>query len=952
MPKTIGTFAFRALLLSSTTIALGYAGVAFAQTAAPAAPLPEAAAAPDAGAVQAVVVTGSRLANAGFQAPTPVTVQTTADLQKQSPATIAEALQNLPAFKADNSPTTNTRLIIGSGQIQPDLRGLGAARTLSLVNGRRYPGSSTAGTADMATIPQSMIDHVDVVTGGASAAYGSDAVSGVVNFVTNEKFDGFKGSAQWGVSKYGDSKEAIASLAAGHDFGGGKGHFVIGGDFAKTYDDDCNFYCRPFGREEPNVLAEPTTRAAGTPAQIWGLGVETVYTPGGVVISGPLKGSAFDAAGNPYQFQYGTVFGTNMIGTTSNYGQNNQMVQQLVHPYQRESTMLTANYELSPDVTAFFEGNLAWDNNKNGHGDTYLLTNGIINIADPLLPPSLKAAMVANKLTTVVVGRANTDLTPFTTDTTWATQRAVAGLRGDIGGWKWELYYEHGHTVQNLTLATQPDGPDFFGAIDVRADASGNPVCNTTATNPNLTAAYLGLSEPNCVPFNVFGAKNTAAAVNYSDNAANGHNDMNQTSVAADLTGDLLKLPAGAVSLATGVEWRRDSVDAIADPRSMVNAYTSGSQPTYTGQDSVKEAFAEIGVPLLKDVPGAQSLDLNGAFRRTDYSTSGAVSTWKYGLTWEPVQDIRFRATKSRDIRAPSVADLFAGQSSGGATGVFNPFNGQTGRIQSLSGGNPALKPEIADTVTAGIVLQPTFAPFKGFHASIDYFSIEMTGVIGSISTANTIQRCFNGNQSLCSHIVFDTSTFGIFSVSGLAYNQASLETHGYDIEVDYRVPLELLNLPGALNIRDLTSLVRSLKSGDGTVVTQEAGYTNPGVPKLKGQVNVDYAISRWDINLTAQYFGKWGWDPTLLDPSDPGYNPAASNSISRNHFPGMIYLNGGVAYDVIASNGRKLQIYTTINNLLNKSPPPIGDVAEEIGGSQLYDTIGRYYRFGVRFQY
>jgi len=932
------------LLLSASASILALAGAhgARAQQAVPA------------GQVEQVVVTGSRLTSAGFRAPTPVTVVGQEQLQKQAPATIAEALTQLPAFRNLQAQNAQTRLIGGSGQVQPDLRGLGAARTLTLVNGRRYPGSSTALTADMATIPMGMIDHVDVVTGGASAAYGSDAVAGVVNFVINSKFEGIKGSLQGGISKYDDVKEMVASFTIGHSFLDGRLHSVFGLDLAKVFDAQGQIADRPWGQTEPGIVANPANRPSGTPAQSILLGVESIYSSGGIVTAGPLKGAAFKADGTPYQFEYGTVIGTNMIGTRSNFGQTPLTEQQLYHPYERQNFMLVGSFDFTPNLQGFAEFNGAWNNNRLGYGDTYVTAGAIINIADPWIPASLRSRMVSANLSNVTVGRINDDISPWRTNTRWATGRALAGLRGELRGWNWEGYVERGRTEQRFSIFNMTDRPNLAAAINVIAGPGGVPICGPLATNPNLAAADIAIVEPGCVPFNVFGQGNTAQAVDYVTNNASALYAIDQTTAGFSVSGDAFDLPAGPASVALGGEWRKDAVNAEGDARSKVAANQSGSAPTYSGAQSVKEAFIEVGVPLLKDIPLAYTLDLNGAFRRTDYQLSGAVSTWKIGATWEPVASIRLRATKSRDIRAPSIAELFATRGSGGSNNIFNPFTNLSGRITTISGGNPELQPEIADSITAGIVLQPTVSLLSGLRTSFDYFSINMTGVIGSISAPDTIQRCFNGNKALCANIVFDKSAFGIFSVSGLAYNQASLKTRGYDIEVAYRVPLDRLPLevPGRLDIRSLTTLVKSIEVGDGTVVTEKAGFANGGMPKVVGSVLLNYQINRLNLSLTARYFSDIHWDPALIGPDDPKYNPAASNSINRNLFPGQALFNVAFQYDLVARDRRGLQVFGTVNNLFDRQPNIQGAIAFNQNSPQLYDTVGRYYRLGLRFSY
>ena len=933
----------KALLLASAASAFFIANAAQAQQAAPS----------GAAAVEEVVVTGTRLTAAGFNAPTPVTVLGADALQKRAPNSMAEAVNELPAFRSGSGPTTVTRLIGGAGQVSADLRGLGTSRTLVMVNGRRYIGSQLNGTADMAQIPTGLVERVDVVTGGASAAYGSDAVAGVVNFVLNTKLQGWKGSLQYGLSQHNDAIENVANLAYGKQIGD-RLHIMIGADYARDKGTG-NFYDRDYmAKAEVDQVSYGATRAANLPAQGWLAGTEIPFTEGGIVVSGPLKGTAFTNAGDPYLFNYGTVYSsTRMVGSNANYGHNGALVFQMYKPFERLNSMAAAQFDVTPDIKAFVEINKAYNRNDGGTGDIVQSTAIITPITNPFIPASVKNAMTANKLTSISIGRFNNDISPWTTYTQWYTNRAVAGLNGTFHDWKWEASYSQGATHQKYK-AYMTDNPDFAAATYVVADASGNPVCGPAATNPNITAAQIPIVEPGCVPFNVFGQKNSQAAIDYVTGFTQGINIVRQKTAGFNVSGSPYVLPAGEVSLAAGVEWRKDAVSADADPRGKLNAWGTQNQATYTGENSVKEGFVEIGVPLLKDAPFAKSLDLNGAARRTDYQSSGAVTTWKVGATWEPTDYLRFRATQSRDIRAPNISELYSTGSSGGTQGSLNPFTGVLGRINTQSGGNAKLTPEIADSLTAGIIFQPHWGFTQGFKASVDYYHITITDVISTVATNDAVLRCFAGDKNLCSTITFDNTTFGIALVKSVPLNFAVLETEGIDIELAYRIPLESLplSLPGTLNVRNLTTIVSKLASDDGKVRLDKAGFSVGGVDKMTGNATLDYSLNKLNVGLQARYFGDLRWDPTLVGPDSPFYNPKLTNSISRNLFPGQVLFNGNFSYDIVKEEGRKLQVFATVNNIFDRHAPLEGATAFIINGVQYYDLIGRYFRTGLRFAF
>jgi iron complex outermembrane receptor protein len=938
-----GAVSYRGLLLASAVgVSLSLSAVsAHAQSDAPEAAV----------GLETIVVTGTRLATAGFQAPTPVTVLGADALQRRAPANMAEAVNELPSMRMSAGPINIPRQVIGSGQQSPDLRGLGTSRTLVLVDGRRWVGSQLSGTADMSTLPVSLVERVEVVTGGASAAYGSDAVAGVVNFILNDRLVGVRGGANYGVSQYGDTIEHNVNLAAGFPFAGGRGHFIIGGDIVRAKGAG-SFYDRNIYRDEPGLVAGGPGRPAGMPAQNWiESGVELIYPPGGIITTGPLRGTAFREDGSIFQMQLNNVFGQNMIGSTQNYGRNSVLHMRIYQPFYRKNAMARVNFDVTPNVTLFGEFNYAYNDNIGGNGDTFVSPGLTILRDNPFIPAAVLTQMNALNLQTITVGRYNNDFTPYDVNSVWNLRRGVIGARGRIlDNWQWEASYVKGQNIQDFSI-TFPERVSLNAATYVVRGANGNPVCGDPATNPNLAAADRPHVITPCVPFNVFGQTNSQAAIDYVSKPATARNRIRIDVGAFTLNGSPFGLPAGEVSVAVGAEFRKESVNALSDPRSQVGAFVTGNQATYSGDRSVKEGFAEIGVPLLRDLPWALELGFNGSARRTDYTTSGAVTTWKVGGTYRPTDFLRFRVTQSRDIRAPGLNELFLTRSTGGVSNIFNPFTGQVGRLSSISGGNPGLKPEIADSFTAGLVFQPTGA-FRGFQVALDYYDIKINEVIASIGTDETINRCFAGEKTICNSIVFDNTQFGIFSVAGTPQNLNQLRATGYDFELSYRVPMDMLpvELPGQIEIRNLTTLVGRLTTTANNIPTNRAGYSIGGVPKVSGNLAVTYTTSRLNVGIQARYFRSLRWNPAAIGPDEASYNPAATSSVSKNLFPGMVYLNGNVGYDVISQGTRRLQLFLTVNNLLNKRPSLLGAAAFNQDGTQVYDIIGRTFRLGFRF--
>jgi len=905
-------------------------------------------------AVEEVVVTGSRL-QSGFAAPTPVKVVGQEMIQQRAPAGAGELVAEIPGFRpvGPGIATRSGTNAVG-GQNQPDLRGLGPTRTLVLIDGRRVVGTNATQTVDINTIPTNLIGRVEVVTGGASAAYGSDAVAGVVNFILLDRLNGIRGSATKGISERNDNRETEFSIAAGHTFFDDKLHVVLGGDYNKNRGVPY-MYNRKWGAAEPGQLANPVTRPAGVPAVEYRNGVEfATLTPGSIIQSGPLKGTAFDPNGNPYQFQYGTVVGTQMYGSTANYGNNQFMAFNIKNPIERTGFMGRATYDLNDDTSLFIEGGFGMMDNAGTKSNITQQLALTVSRDNPFLPAATRAAMSANNLTTVTIGRVNNDIGPYDIFNHTETWRVATGAKGKIfGDWNWDLYYQHGQTTNDFNVNEQ-HVPNFLASTNVVTGANGQPACGPIATNPNLSAAQRVVVQPNCVPYNIFGdGRASKEAIDYVRQHMYSVTTVKQDVAAATISGEPFESWAGPVSMAAGLEYRKDSMAQVGDPVSAVGSpFIFGNPQTFSGANSVKEGFVEIGVPLARDMPLIKSLDINGAIRRTDYKISGPVTTWKVGLSYEPFDMIRIRATESRDIRAPNLSDLFSlGGASTGGIGSRNPFNNQQGQFRTVTRGNPNLAPENADTFTAGLVFQPTWRWASGFRASIDYYNIIIKDVIASVSQQETVNRCYAGQTIYCPQITFDNSVFGIAEVRTFVYNLNKLATNGVDIDVNYRIPLG--SLPGRLDLRGLYSIVGELTTSDVSGQTDRSGASVGGLPSRSGNFTATYTNGRYTGSLQARYTGSMKVDATLQGPDDPRYNPALSTSTSQNRFPSIVYYNLQSQVDVYQRDSRRLQLFGVINNLLDTQPPLYAPVAMNVtGGTNPYDLVGRSFKFGLRFEF
>ena len=920
----------------------------------------------DAAAVEAVVVTGSRLNAAGFQAPTPVTVLGAANMQAHAATSVYDMTKDIPVFRNTSGPQTTTgQGLRTSGQALLDLRGLGASRTLVLVEGMRPTPVNGSLTFDTNMIPASLVDRTEVVTGGASAAYGSDAIAGVVNFILKKRLQGMSGTLQTGRSIYGDNKEDLISLAYGKAFLNDKAHFIIGGDY-NVNKGVTSMYDREWGRREPGIFTLPASRAAGLPANIYSDYNEmNNNTAGGVINSGPLKGTAFDLNGNPYVLQQGLINGTTeMISPNQTNYMNNKFSNTMIRgPYERYAILTRLEYEFTPDLTAYAAvnyGELQTHTAVIGFSPTTI----IIANTNPYIPAATRAAMAALNLTSFTVSKLSSpasEMPGWTSGNHLKNFNASAGVNGKVfGDWSWDAGYQIGHTDWPNKFLNTAKTANYWASTYVVAGPNGTPVCGPLTSNPNylaqtpaMKAIWLANLEPGCVPYNLFGTKNASPEwLRYIMAESIEDADLDQQSAHVNLAGEPFMLPAGPLSLAVGAEWRATTYAGHAAQDSKPFYLVNENNVAYTATITVKEGYGEIGVPLLKDLPLIKNLDLNGAVRRTEYSTSGGVTTWKVGAVWEVNDMVRLRVTRSRDIRAPNFQEVFL-KGLSGAGQLTNKVTGASGQISGGTTGNPNLQPEQADTLTAGIVFQPTWDWAWGLRTSVDWYSIDIADVIATIPTQDIVDRCFvNKLQQFCSFLTLDNSAVGFNYSVNYPLNLNALKTNGIDFEVSMRPPIDAVGLPGRLEMRTLGTWVDDLRTITPTVtgVPSDIDAAGQSVSSLQLNTSFTYTLPRFSANLTVRYLSDRKYSTSLVGPNDPTYNPAAANSINRNLFPSstLWYLNG--SYDLVEpAGGRRLQIFGVIENLFDKDPP--GVVLTQAGGSP-YDMIGRNLKVGLRFEF
>lgn len=952
----------RKILLATTAITALLPALAAAQdTASPPETPVKSTLAPDRPepGIREIIVTGSRLSNPNFTSPTPVQTITTEQIMQRAPVQISDVINEMPAMRVSKSASGSGRVADQQSGVQSltDLRGLGDIRTLTLVNGHRHVGTVASGSFDTNMVPVGLIERVDVVTGGASAAYGSDAVAGVVNFILKDHMKGITASAQGGVTDRGDGKQFAISVAGGTDFADGRGHILGGFDWGSTLGVG-NIYSR--FTDEQGLLANANL-SGGLPSQVFATGVELAnVTTGGLIYNRAASNGtyySFDAAGNPVAFGRGTVYGSGtsaqMTGSTANYGNSPYRFFQLQNTNSRLVAYGRLSYDLSDNWQVYGDLNYAHTSLPSQLTSSYLTS---FQVPVSSLPASIQGLYTGS--TNVTIGRIMTENGGG--NLTWQNldmHDMVGGVKGTIGKFKVDVYGQHGWTHQD------------FNTTGLVLSALYKAVygCNGTTTNPNLTsllasqaALYESTTGKACVAFNPLGTTNSAAAINYIYN--NQHQDtvISKDVVSASLSGSPVTLWAGDVSVALGGEWRKDKLTVTSDALGAANIYSVGNFTTYGGQQTVKEGFLEVGVPLAKDMRFARSISVDGAVRRTDYSLSGAVTTWKAGAVWEPTSGLRLRTTWSRDIRAPNLSELYF---IGGSlpTATTNNIAGTTGYLQTgttniYGAGNPNLKPEKANTFTGGATLSIAHGPLRGLRVAVDYYNIRINGAITRLTSTQTQNLCsaiIAAGGTTCPGITFDsTATNGIATAANLTYNLNQLKSSGIDFDASYRVPD--LGIPGHFELRASANYAIHLQQFLTLVRPQpyETAGSAQGVPKWTGTATLSYVLGRSGVDVQLRGFTGVKYDTLtpLSDPSDAAYYTSTgainANTINTNKLPGMVYTNLSWHIGV----GKNAQLFGVINNVFDRSPPLYAVVAVTAGSRNLnYDLLGRSYKVGIR---
>lgn len=910
-----------------------------------------------------VIITASRTAANGLQAPTPTQVVGVEVLERQAVTTVMEVLNQNPAFKATRSPGANATNTSSPAQATADLRALGGQRTLVLVNQSRvvpFAPASNLGvptTTDLNLFPTNMIERVEVVTGGASALYGSDAVSGVVNIIMKKKFNGLEVTGQAGISQRGDYATHRLGAIAGTSFADGRGNIVISADYSNN-EGMGDIYTRDWGRDEYMIVSNsqrttPGTPGFGQPALILSPNVHNSLGAGGVIISSipGLTNMTFNPDGSIRPFDRGGIFGGQvMIG-----GEGESIIKGVAQmpDVRRFTTYGSVYFDFSDSVTGYIEG---------GFSRSVGFLDGIaIRLAsqairsDNVFIPTAVRALLPTTTQSFNISRIAYDLGKNYYEITNETPHGTIGLEGRLGGsWKWDAHASYGVNNYSSITYNNPISANLAFAIDAVADpVTGAPVCRAVLQG-NAAAA-------GCQPLNLFGEGNaSAAARDYITGEAWSKVKYDQLTVAANIVGEPFSTWAGPVVVALGGEYRRETSALTADAVGSANGFlTAGNAVPYGGQFSVKEGYVEATAPLAQDLPFLQSLSLNGAFRYADYSTVGGQQAWKIGGTGEPVAGLNVRVARSRDIRAPAINELFSPGSNvrNSVSLVVDGVTKAANIPQNTSQGNPDVGPEYGDTFTAGIAYRGTGA-LRGFGVSVDYYNIKIKDAITNLSTVNIANLCSNGDAYFCSLFTYgpDTSTadpndrIHTGLVAG-SLNVGAFEQEGIDVTLNYSTSAGFLGDGGRYSMSAsgtyiLSAIVDSGTGAANAIVDRagENGWSNLGsIPRFRGNLSQTVGSRAWELTLQTIFISAGKQDVT--------YNTLPTNTINDNDVPAVAYLNLFGKFYV--GENRQYEMFWAVNNLLDKDPPPTPyTILNFPTNGQYYDKVGRNFVVGARIKF
>ena len=941
--------------------------------AANAAPVAEAE---PAGGEGTITVTGSRIARPELESAMPIGVVDMEVARKAGNTSAYETILRDVAVGPGNGPYNSApEGQYDGGMATIELRNMGVSRSLTLVDGRRrVSGAASSSAVDINMIPTAMIERIEIVTGGAAAIYGADAVTGAANIITRKNFNGLELSATTGTTEAGGGSKSQISLVAGSRFADDRGSITIGGTwmrnkpiyFHQRYSRDTNisYQINAASKGPDDGIPDRTIRYNMT--NMYLQPNANIYVKGKTYLLAP-DGSAYVG-----QYANGCISGcgTSRDGGDGGFPQSQYWSDFLIAPIENYSVIARFDYELADWLTysaRFDYGRSQYDAYRRPYRDDDRLTwlNGAggatAYLDNPYLPDSFRQIMTANGLKSTPVRRSYENFGQMTDYSDRQSMTAGSGFSGTLpGGFEWEAFWQYGRSTNDIHADNVPIASRLIAARDVIADpVTGDPVCRDPA------ARAIG-----CVPFNVFSeAPLTAEQRKWMMATRRKHREQTQTIYGASVVGSPLTLPAGAVQIVAGFEHRRESIHNIDDNGAAPPARELSHlgawapyEPELRASNHVSEAYGELVVPVLRDLPFVHRLTVEGAYRYSDYSDFDSTHTWKIGGSWAPVPEVTLRAVRSRSVRVPNFGERYSARAvqeigvrdaclettyRANATrqancallmkrlGVSTPYLPSeigTGRV--ITGGSADVTPETSNSLTVGAVFQPRFLP--GFDLTVDYWSIRLDNMIAAIAQQDVLNLCMDlpsiDNQ-FCDRITRDDRGYAE-GVDTSYMNVSESEARGIDIGMNYRRRVGPGQLSLALRASYLLKYETTTLPGVATSrIIYHGGYQNP---RVRGNLFASYRVGDWDIGLNTRLWG-----------SAVNYTNVSAEAYEHNKLPAKVYNDLNVGW----SMNETMTLRVGVNNLFDVQPPYRPRTYYQ-GGGGVYDVYGRYFFGSVNFKF
>ncbi|CAN5420632.1 TonB-dependent receptor [soil metagenome] len=969
--------------LTLAMVSLG--GVAHAQTAAQSDPQPD-----EASQVEEVVVTGSRIARKDYQSTSPIVTVSQEDFQATGSVTIDTLVNDLPQFVPSVNSTSNNPS--NGGQANINLRGLGTARTLVLMNGRRVIPSNSDGTVDVNIFPTALIRNIEIISGGASAAYGSDALAGVANFIIDDSFEGLQFDAQYGITDRSDAKTENYSLTLGGKFADDKGSavFSVGRSTREKLYNASREFSAISGASGTSPLGSTVFDSNNLPTTAF---VRGYFNDATLTNTGSF---GFNEGGSVFSYVRTLNFvspgGIDFDGfrdRSVDYLYNTGALNYLQLPLDRWNVYSAVKYQLTPSAEVYT--NLLFTeytaSQELAASPAAAATGFRVPSTNPFISPALRTFLNArpNPNGSFRLDKRFTEVGGRNARYDYDVYQGTIGIRGDIVGvkdWSYDVYGQYGRN-QQVTVQT---GNVSRSAVQTLLDAAdgGRSLCTGG--------------------FDPFGISSLSAeCISYISRTSQNVVVQEQSVVEASLQGSAFTLPAGDARFALGIQYREDIYDFRPDASlSRVNPTVTradggtpgGSEiagfnptPALKGATNSTEFFGELLVPLLTNLPFIQQLDLNLGYRYSDYSTVGGVKSYKADLDWEIFDSLRIRGGYSRSVRAPSIGELFAAGGTNfpaigapSATGLSgdpcdirssyrqasNPnaaavralclaqgisaasidsFVFSNNQVSGISGGNPDLFEETSDSYTVGAVITSPFeSPWlSGLSASIDYYDIEITDVIGSIGASTQLQGCFNAQgqnptytntNGFCQLFVRDPLSGSVQGAREIQGNLATLKTSGVDAQFDWRLVLADVGAPAWGRI-DLNVVIGWLENRERQDVA--------GGPFISRTGTIDSVFGNTFPEWKSLSSLNWSYGPAALGVRWRHVGEVTQFA-TTNKLDAVEYFDLNGSWDLNDS----VSIRATVNNLSDEQPVVYSPGVQANTDPSTYDTLGRRYSIGL----